>query len=258
MAFADQGYTGAVPAAAAAARSIRLEVVKLPAAKRGFVLLPRRWVVERSFAWTARFRRLARDYERLAATLTGLHLRAFFVTYYVEVRGWSTADASILYTVFLGGFMFSSLIGGALGDWFDRKLGPRDRIMLMQLYLPAFAVMSFVALQIDWGHGLLLYVVPFLFGLVAAIGFSGAVLPMVAAVAPSELSATAFALLFSLVQGLLSALLSLALGYIAEAIGLKSVMFWLVTAPYAINVFYWAYPRDVGAQQAKLAASPAA
>ena len=36
-----------------------LEVVKLPEAKRGFVLLPRRWVVERSFGWAARFRRLA-------------------------------------------------------------------------------------------------------------------------------------------------------------------------------------------------------
>ena len=47
------------------AHGIRLEVVKLPEAKRGFVLLPRRWVVERSFAWATRFRRLARDYERL-------------------------------------------------------------------------------------------------------------------------------------------------------------------------------------------------
>ncbi len=36
-------------------------------------------VVERSFAWTARFRRLARGYERLAATLKGLHLLAFTV-----------------------------------------------------------------------------------------------------------------------------------------------------------------------------------
>lgn len=43
------------------------------AAKRGFVLLPRRWVVERTFAWAARFRRLARDYERLAETLAGYH-----------------------------------------------------------------------------------------------------------------------------------------------------------------------------------------
>jgi transposase len=56
---------------------IRPEVVKLPTAKHGFVLLPRRWVVERSFAWMSRFRRLARDYERLAETLAGLHFIAF-------------------------------------------------------------------------------------------------------------------------------------------------------------------------------------
>jgi transposase len=43
------------------------------------VLLPRRWVVERSFGWMARFRRLARDYERLPETLAGLHLVAFTV-----------------------------------------------------------------------------------------------------------------------------------------------------------------------------------
>jgi transposase len=41
------------------------------------VLLPRRWVVERSFAWAARFRRLARGYERLAATLGAFHFLAF-------------------------------------------------------------------------------------------------------------------------------------------------------------------------------------
>jgi len=77
VAFVDQGYTGERPAADAQAHDIRLEVVKLPTAKRGFVLLPRRWVVERSFGWMARFRRLARDYERLAETLAGLHFVAF-------------------------------------------------------------------------------------------------------------------------------------------------------------------------------------
>ncbi len=77
VAYVDQGYTGADPALDAADHGIRLEVVKLPAAKRGFVLLPRRWVVERSFAWTARFRRLARDYERLRTTLEGFHYVAF-------------------------------------------------------------------------------------------------------------------------------------------------------------------------------------
>ena len=77
LAFVDQGYTGAQPAAQAAEHGMRLEVVKLQEAKRGFVLLPRRWVVERSFAWAARFRRLARDYERLATSLAGLHWLAF-------------------------------------------------------------------------------------------------------------------------------------------------------------------------------------
>ena len=77
VAYGDQGYTGAEPAAQAAAQGMRLEVVKLQEAKRGFVLLPRRWVVERSFAWAARFRRLARDYERLASSLAGLHWLAF-------------------------------------------------------------------------------------------------------------------------------------------------------------------------------------
>lgn len=77
VAFVDQAYTGDVPAQEARQHGIQLEVVKLPQAKRGFVLLPRRWVVERSFAWTARFRRLVRDYERLPATLAGLHLVVF-------------------------------------------------------------------------------------------------------------------------------------------------------------------------------------
>jgi transposase len=77
VAFVDEGYTGDQAAQAAAEYGIRLEVVKLPHAKKGFVLLPRRWVVERSFAWAARFRRLARDYERLPETLAGLHFLAF-------------------------------------------------------------------------------------------------------------------------------------------------------------------------------------
>lgn len=91
VAFVDQGYTGAQAAEDAEAAGIQLEVIKLPTAKHGFVLLPRRWVVERSFAWMARFRRLARDYERLPETLAGLHFLAFamlmlkrFIAFMVE------------------------------------------------------------------------------------------------------------------------------------------------------------------------------
>jgi transposase len=79
LAYVDQGYTGENAAQAAEKHGVRLEVVKHTEAKRGFVLLPRRWVVERSFAWAARFRRLARDYERLSKTLAGLHYLAFAI-----------------------------------------------------------------------------------------------------------------------------------------------------------------------------------
>jgi transposase len=77
LAYVDQGYTGEAAQNAAAAHGIQLEVVKHTEAKRGFVLLPRRRTVERSFAWAARFRRLARDYERLSQTLAGIHYFAF-------------------------------------------------------------------------------------------------------------------------------------------------------------------------------------
>ena len=73
LAWVDQGYTGEEAAQAAADHGITLEVVKLAEAKKGFVLLPRRWVVERTFGWIARCRRLARDYERLPQTFAGLH-----------------------------------------------------------------------------------------------------------------------------------------------------------------------------------------
>ena len=89
LAYVDQGYTGDRPAEAAAKQEIELSVVKLPEAKRGFVLLPRRWVVERSFAWMTRFRRLAKDYERLASTLKGMHLAAFVIVMLARLANWN-------------------------------------------------------------------------------------------------------------------------------------------------------------------------
>lgn len=77
MVFVDQGYTGDQAQEQAEKQGIALMVVKHTEAKKGFVLLPRRWVVERSFGWIARFRRLARDYERLTESLKGLHVVAF-------------------------------------------------------------------------------------------------------------------------------------------------------------------------------------
>lgn len=76
VAFADQGYTGEQTALEATQAGVELIVVKRPEATKGFILLPKRWVVERSFAWLARFRRLGRDLERLPSTLIGFHFLA--------------------------------------------------------------------------------------------------------------------------------------------------------------------------------------
>jgi len=77
VAYVDQGDTGETPRQAAADHGIALKVVNLPDVTRGFVLLPRRWVVERDVGWMSRFRRLARDQERLADVVKGFHLLAF-------------------------------------------------------------------------------------------------------------------------------------------------------------------------------------
>jgi transposase len=79
VAFVAPGYTADPAAQDAHAHHLGLDVGKLSEAKKGFVRLPRRWVVERSNAWAARFRRLARADERLAETLAGLHFVAFAI-----------------------------------------------------------------------------------------------------------------------------------------------------------------------------------
>jgi transposase len=85
LAYVDQGYTGEGPREAAAAHGIALAVVRLPEIKRSFVLLPRRWVIERAFGWMSRFRRLARSQERLADVLKGFHLVAFTMVMWHQV-----------------------------------------------------------------------------------------------------------------------------------------------------------------------------
>src|SRR5919112_1612598 len=87
LAYVDQAYGGGRPALEAGAHGICLQMVKHPETKHGFVLLPRRWVVERDFAWASRFRRLVKNYERLPATLAGLHFVAFACLFLRQAAG---------------------------------------------------------------------------------------------------------------------------------------------------------------------------
>jgi transposase len=68
--YADGGYQGPrVRAAVARAGTWKIEIIKRSDIARGFVVLPKRWVVERTLAWISRNRRLCRDFERYASTV---------------------------------------------------------------------------------------------------------------------------------------------------------------------------------------------
>ena len=66
--WADGGYAGALLAWALAAAGLVIEIVAKPAGATTFAVLPKRWIVERTFAWLGRCRRLSKDYEALPAT----------------------------------------------------------------------------------------------------------------------------------------------------------------------------------------------
>ena len=75
----DAGYQGQkMEAAVARTGPWELQIVRRCDRHR-FVVLPKRWIIERTFAWISRCRRLARDYERPPETLAGLHLVAFVI-----------------------------------------------------------------------------------------------------------------------------------------------------------------------------------
>lgn len=191
--------------------------------------------------------------------VTSVAVLPFYSTFLVDVRGYSVQESTVIMAVHSLGIMLSSFLGGYLGDLFDRRLGAKGRIVLMQIYLVTFAAtVAFVTL-VPVNDRLFVYPASFLLGLVFSIGFSGCVLPMVSTVVPLQLGATAFAFLFFFVQGGIAALFSLFAGRIADTIGLTSTFFWFMTIPYLINAvvwtgFYKTYPRDRRKQEGRTAA----
>ncbi len=193
--------------------------------------------------------------------VTSMVFFAFMVTYFVNVRGWQTAAAAVLYTVFMAGFAAGGLTGGAIGDFFQKKFGDKGRVMFMQIYLVSWAVMTFLFTQVDWGvQTPAVYVMAFLTGLIGSWGFSGAVLPMVGQIVEPQYAATTFALLFSFIQGAITATYLLLIKPLATTLGsLDKVFLYMLCLPYLVNavfwtLFYFTYPKDVQKRKARMAA----
>ncbi len=195
--------------------------------------------------------------------VTSMVFFAFMVTYFVNVRGWETAAAAVLYTAFMAGWAVGGFTGGTLGDWFQKRFGDKGRIMFMQIYLFSWAIGTFLFTQIDWGKGIVVYIIAFLVGLIGSWGFSGAVLPMVGQIVEPQYAATTFALLFSFIQGAITAIYLLLIKPLAKSLGsLDKVFLYMLCIPYAVNgvfwfLFYLTYPKDVQKRKARMAARAA-
>lgn len=190
--------------------------------------------------------------------VTSVAVLPFYSTFLVDVRGYEPWESVILLGVNTLGIAVSSVIGGRLGDRWDRRFGPRCRIMLMQIYLVVFAVTVAAVTQLPFDGRGFVYPATLVMGLVFSIGFSGCVLPMITTVVPLQLGATTFSLLLSLVQGSVSAFLAIFAGEVAERIGLAGMFWWLMTVPFLLNAFLWIgfyriYPRDRARQERRTA-----
>lgn len=209
--------------------------------------------------------------------VTSLVLFGFMGQVWAKDLGFGVTNASYLYTVFSIGAMLSALLGGFVADRFVKIFGHKGRVMLFQIYAVLFGII--IALTMYFAHwwdsdvapltegvlstndpSVMYYFMVFLMGLIFSIGFSGCVLPMVSSVCPKQLSATSFAVLFSLIQGGINVIYSLIVGYVADAIGsLQLTILIGVSLPYFLNAAYWTvfyrtYPKDVKLQAERSAA----
>lgn len=170
--------------------------------------------------------------------VTSLVLLSFSVTFLVDVRGFTNAEGTYVLAMFAVGYLCSSFLGGFIGDRCHKRWGFAGRIGFMQVYLLVYAAASFVCLQIGWPHQVY-YPLFFFFGLLSSLGFPAAVLPIASAVVLPEARSTAFGILFSFIQGAVTAALSLLVGILAERFGLLVVVFWATTVPYTLNAILW-------------------
>ena len=192
--------------------------------------------------------------------MTSLIVVSFGLTFLTDVRSLPLSQAQGIMFAFGITFALSSLLGGRLGDWAHAHRGFEGRILLMQIFLAVYAVLTFFCFQIAWPVWAY-YFLFFGFGLMAGVGVPGAVMPIISSVSLPETRSTAFGLLFSLVQGGALALLSWAFPLLAQSSGVQglentwapswvvplvaqssgqiSMMFWMTTVPYLLNAVLW-------------------
>ena len=193
---------------------------------------------------------------------THLLLATFAVVLLVNEYGFDVAIAAIVMAPFGIGYLVGTIIGGFLSDTLNKWSVNYGRIAMLQGAQVLFAIVAYFATQIAYG-GITPYLV--LFAIVGAtVGLNpGVNRPLVMAVVPPELRAAAFAIFVSVIESAGFAIWTLTAGFLADTVGLKAVMLWLVCGMMIVNalfltLLYKPFKRDRLALEAELDARRAA
>lgn len=187
---------------------------------------------------------------------THLLLATFAVVLLVNEYGFDVAVGAIVMAPFGIGYLAGTVIGGFLSDALNRVSADYGRVAMLQGAQIVFAVIAFFATQFAYG-GIVPYLV--LFALVgAAVGLNpGVNRPLVMAVVPPELRGAAFAVFVSIIESAGFAIWTLTAGFLADGLGLKTVLLWLVCGVMLVNaafltLLYRPYKKDRLALEAEL------
>ena len=185
----------------------------------------------------------------LAGAMPWVVMGLYMITWLVNDRGYDEQAATIAFAAIVIGTALSNVIGGFLGDWADVRSPKYGRVIVGQFSIIAGIPLTTILFTQTAGWP---------FGAVVALGFFTALLiswpgkgakePMIQAVTPPELRASAFAFIVFVENGF-TAVAAFAAGWLADSVGLTQALVWMVPVPWIgcaaiFTLFYWTYPRD--------------
>jgi hypothetical protein len=194
----------------------------------------------------------------LAGAMPWIVLGLFMITWLVNERDMNETTATIAFAAIVVGTAISNVLGGFLGDWADMRSPKYGRPAIGQASIIIGIPLTYILFTQteDWPFGALV-VLAFITALFISWAGKGAKEPMIQAVTPPELRASAFAFIVFIENGF-TALAALVAGTLADSIGLTEAMVWMIPVPWTVcaaifTLFYWTYPRDLAKMHTRMA-----
>ncbi len=185
----------------------------------------------------------------LAGSMPWVVMGSFLITWLINERNIPAEQATLVFAGIVLGTVFSNIIGGFLGDWADQKNPKYGRTIIGQVSIISGIPLTYLLLTrtASWPLWAIM-VLCFFTALMISWPGKGAKEPMMQAVTPPELRATAFSMTTFIESGF-AALVAIVAGSLGDKIGLTNAMIWTVPFPWVIcailfSLFYVTYPKD--------------